>query len=81
MDRLHRYNRLPVIRHLTMRPRLALVTVGGILLWALLPYGSRNVTRMLISWDFAVGLYLVLVAVMMTQSDTDKIRRACGGGG
>jgi uncharacterized membrane protein len=75
---IHLLEKIPVIRHFSARPRLAFVTVAGLLMWGLLPYGSRDVTRALIAWDSAVGLYLILVAFMMRHSNPERIRRRAG---
>lgn len=67
-------DRLPIFRHLKARPRLAAVTILGILLWFLLPRSELDMNRTLIAWDSAIGLYLVLVTIMMVQSNPDRIR-------
>jgi len=63
-----------MIKYMKARPRLALATTLGCVLWFLLPTSLREATRLLIAWDVTTGLYLALVTFMISQSDTSKIR-------
>lgn len=58
----------------TLRPRLLIGIVAGLLVGLLLP-DTRLSARLLVAWDVATGLYLVLVAAMMARSDYDGIQR------
>ncbi|MDV2998722.1 MAG: hypothetical protein N5P05_000328 [Chroococcopsis gigantea SAG 12.99] len=60
--------------NLRVRPRLAIACAIGILLHSLLPQDWRMVTKLLISWDGGVFIYLCLVVLMMYKSDNAMIR-------
>jgi len=62
---------------LLARPRLLISIVVGVIVGVLLPYFSdlRGVTRLLVSWDIGVALYLVLAFWMIAHSGPDHIRR------
>lgn len=64
-----------ILRHFAVRPRLTLsAIVAVIVFFLLLPGHWRTVTKLLTAWDSGVLLYLILVAVMMAQSDATTIR-------
>ena len=63
-----------MIRNVKARPRLTFAIIIGFLLWFILPDSWRQATRLLISWDVAISLYLILATWMIMQSDTSKIR-------
>ena len=63
-----------MIKHLKAHPRLLIAYLVGIISWLLLPDTFRNTTRLLIAWDIATGLYLILVISMIIQSDTRRIK-------
>ncbi len=67
-------HKLPVIRYIRLRPRLVIATIFGYFLWILLPDEWRNTTRLLVSWDSGICLYLALAITMMVHSNHDKIR-------
>jgi uncharacterized membrane protein len=48
--------------------------LAGGLLWLLLPHDWRPTTRLLVAWDCATGLYLMMALVMMARSNIDRIR-------
>src|SRR5207245_542055 len=54
--------------------RLFLSVILGLVLLAALPGEWRLATRVLLSWDIAVGFYLVLVYSLMTHADVNHIR-------
>ncbi len=56
------------------QPRLVIAVLLGGLLWFWLPYGWRPGTRILVAWDFATGVYLLLALLMMARSGIDQIR-------
>jgi uncharacterized membrane protein len=57
------------------RPRTFLSIAIGIVAFFLLPGSLRLVTRLLISWDIFIALYLVLVYTMMLRSGLAYIKR------
>jgi len=59
-------------RQIRTQPRLAIAFVTGGFVSALAP--GAWATRLLLGWDCAAGLYLVLALVMMARSDIKKIR-------
>jgi uncharacterized membrane protein len=63
------------VRVVYARPRTFISMVFGIVAFLLLPSSLRLVTRLLISWDIFVALYLVLVYAMMLRSGLKRIRR------
>ena len=64
-----------LIAQLRVRPRL-LVAIGvGIAAGVLLPESIRGVTRLLLAWNTAVWLYLILVAKLMRHPDHGHLRR------
>ncbi|QEH35881.1 hypothetical protein OJF2_44380 [Aquisphaera giovannonii] len=62
------------VRFLKAQPRFFTAVAVGAVLWFLLPHGWRGSTRLLVTWDCATGLYLVLAAVMMARSDIGSMR-------
>jgi uncharacterized membrane protein len=63
------------VRLVYARPRTFFSIVIGILAFFLLPGSLRLATRLLISWDIFVTLYLALAYVMMFRSGLAHIRR------
>src|SRR5260370_16921987 len=63
------------VRVVYARPRLFASVAIGIVAFLLLPGSLRLVTRLLISWDIFVTVYLVLAYVMMFRCDHSHIRR------
>src|SRR5947199_296195 len=63
------------IRVIEARPRLFLCIAIGIVLALIQPHDWRLATRLLIAWNGAVTLYLILGARMMMQADNLSIRR------
>jgi uncharacterized membrane protein len=62
------------VRLLKGQPRFFTAVLVGILLWFFLPYVWRTSTRLLVAWDCATGLYLILAVVMMARSDIEQVR-------
>ena len=67
--------RTPLRRVLTARPRLYLSTLIGIGVGALLPLHMSAALRVLIGWNVASWLYLVLAFIMMLRSSPRQLRR------
>jgi uncharacterized membrane protein len=66
--------RAPLVSPIKAQPRLFGAAAFGGLLWFLLPREMRTMTRLLIAWDCATGLYLILAVMMMVRSNIDRIR-------
>jgi uncharacterized membrane protein len=62
------------LNFLKAQPRLFTAALVGGLVWLLLPRGWWEATRMLLAWDCATGLYLLLAVSMMARSNIDRIR-------
>jgi uncharacterized membrane protein len=63
------------VRVVVARPRTFISIAVGIVAFFLLPGSLRLVTRLLISWDIFVALYLVLVCTLVFGSGLAHIRR------
>lgn len=61
--------------HLLARPRLTTALAAGIIVGFVVPGSHTWVTRALIGWNFAVWLYLVLIAVLLLRADHVRSRR------
>jgi len=57
------------------RPRLIIGMAAGVAVGAVLPWHWGTVTRVLVGWNAAVWLYLVLVGWLMIRSSHVDIRR------
>jgi uncharacterized membrane protein len=66
---------VPLVPHLSVRPRLYAAAFVGLLCAFVLPDTLRWTTRGLLGWNVTVWLYLLLVAVMMLRADHGHIRR------
>jgi uncharacterized membrane protein len=73
MSALH--SRLTFGDLLRARPRLYISLVLGALVTALLSEPLRLPVRLLIGWNIAITLYLVLAVIMMTRSSEQQVRR------
>ena len=62
------------LKYFQAQPRLFAAILGGVALEVFLPRGWREVTRLLIAWDCATGLYLLMALEMMVRSNIDEIR-------
>jgi uncharacterized membrane protein len=60
--------------HFQARPRLYIAAFAGLAVAVLLPQAPRWITRVLVGWNSAVWLYLVLIAVMMLRADHHRLR-------
>ena len=65
-------HRIPVVRMLAIRPRLAFAMLVGVVTGLLLPDDWRPITKLLTAWDLGIALYLVLAAGMMHSSDNAR---------
>ena len=67
----------PVLRHFFARPRLVLSIVAGISVYLLAPqqFTGEGATRLLVSWNVAVCLYLALAGAMMANASGATIRQ------
>jgi uncharacterized membrane protein len=63
------------VRVIYARPRTFISIAIGIVAFFLLPGSLRLVTRLLISWDISVALYLILVYALVFRSGLAHIRR------
>jgi uncharacterized membrane protein len=63
------------MRLIQARPRLFLCIAIGVVLGLIQPHDWRLATRLLIAWNGAIVLYLVLGANMMMRADKLSIRR------
>ena len=69
-DFLLRFRKMPKpVRVVYARPRTFLSIAIGIAAFFFLPGSLRLVTRLLISWDIFIALYLLLVYGMVLRSD------------
>jgi uncharacterized membrane protein len=62
------------VKLLQAQPRFFTSALVGALLWFLVPRDWRPSTRLLVAWDCASGLYLILAVVMMVRSNIARIR-------
>ncbi|KAB2965418.1 DUF1345 domain-containing protein [Zoogloea sp.] len=64
-----------LVRQLQARPRLFLSITLGVLIYLLLPGETvhRETTRLLLSWNGGVGLYLALAAVMVARATPEQM--------
>jgi uncharacterized membrane protein len=70
-----RHERALPVRLIQARPRLFVCIALGIVTALLLPHDWHLATRLLIAWNGAIILYLILGAHMMMQADRLSIRR------
>ena len=71
------WKKWPFVQQIHSRPRLFFALILGVGLYLVLPslLLVGDTTRFLLSWNAAVGLYLLLAGFMMAQSSPEKIRR------
>ncbi len=64
------------VRHVHAQPRLFISAAAGIATYLFLPHAwsSQCVTRIIIGWNAAACLYLVLVAIMAVRATKERIR-------
>ena len=78
-DNLARFQRMPkFLRIVYARPRFFMSIAVGLVLLFLLPTSLRAVTRLLLAWDIAVALYLMLAYVPAFLGGPHYIRRIAG---
>jgi uncharacterized membrane protein len=66
------------VKFLKAQPRFFTAVLVGVLLWVMLPRDWRASTILLVAWDCATGLYLIMAVVMMARSNIDQIRYRAG---
>ncbi len=64
-----------ITSHLSVRPRMMIAAVVGLLTFAMVPATLSVTTRCLLGWNAAVWLYLVLIGVMMLRADHERVRQ------
>ena len=75
-EHLLRFRKMPKpVRVVYARPRTFMSIAIGIAAFFVLPGSLRLVTRLLISWDIFITLYLLLVYAMVLRSGLPHIRR------
>ena len=62
------------VKLLQAQPRFFIAALVGALLWVLLPRDLRVSTRLLVAWDCATALYLIMALVMIAGSNINRIR-------
>ncbi len=65
----------PVRQLIHYRPRLAFSMIAGLAIALALPSHLQLVTRLLVGWNTAVWMYLVLIAWLMMRSTPEQVRR------
>ena len=72
----HPLARLPLLRHLHLRPRLWSSVVTGSLAASLLPadWIGEPLTRGLIGWNVGASIYLMTTFVMMARATSESMR-------
>ena len=63
------------VRFVRARRRLSGSIVVGLVSFFLLPQSWMIVTRLLVAWDIAIALFLILAYAMMWQTDMSHIKR------
>jgi uncharacterized membrane protein len=65
------------IRIIRTRPRLFISIGVGLVVAAILFVATdwRAATKLLVSWDIGVGLYLALAAILVARSDVHRLKR------
>lgn len=66
---------LPGMRHVLARPRLLSCLLIGIISFVFWPAGWHLPTRLLVSWNLATWLYIVLALIMMARASEATIQR------
>src|SRR3954447_26581060 len=75
-EHLLRFRKMPVpVRFVYARPRTFIAVAIGIVAFFLLPDSLRLVTRLLMSWDGFITVYLTLVYIMIFRCELSHIRR------
>jgi uncharacterized membrane protein len=62
------------VKFLKAQPRFLTAALAGVLVWLILPRHGRPSTQLLVAWDCATGLYLLMALIMMSRSNITKIR-------
>ena len=67
--------RWPFLGAVSSRPRLLLSTLAGVVSWLMWPGAWTGTTRLVLSWDVAAFLYLVLAWAMFARSTNEDLHR------
>ena len=67
--------KIPVIRHITARPRLAVSVLIGVIVFALFAPTQNWPTRLLVSWNAMILPYLVMAGIMMAGASDATMRK------
>jgi uncharacterized membrane protein len=66
---------MPILKSLLLdRPRLLAAALVGVVLATLLPHPLRPLVRVLLGWNIATWLYLLLIWIMMARADAARVR-------
>jgi uncharacterized membrane protein len=65
-------------RQIKAHARLLVAIAVGLLVWLLLPAATGAITRVLVGWNAAIWLFLLLALQMMYGATADDIRRRAG---
>ncbi len=58
------------------RPRLWIALILGAIVAACVPFSLRPLLRVLLGWNIAVWLYLILIWIMMAQANAARVRES-----
>ena len=72
-----KWQRTTPLRHVRARPRLFIAAAFALAIGLLLPHdiAPHRVTRVLIAWNGAIWLYVLLAAIMMVRSSEHHMRQ------
>lgn len=65
----------PIIRNIFARPRLLFCTIAGVVVFLLEPQHYHMSTRLLVAWNLATWMYIVLALIMMGQATEHSMKR------
>ncbi len=64
-----------IARIFMARRRLLVSVAAGVLLFAVLPWQLRLVTRLLIAWDLTAAIYVAFAFIMIARSTVETCHR------
>jgi uncharacterized membrane protein len=67
-----------LLRQIKAHARLLVAAVAGVIIWIALPSEAGEITRMLIGWNAAIWLFLLLALQMMYGATPQDIKRRAG---
>lgn len=71
----HFRNKSPAVRFILARKRLIISITAGLIALLLWPSAWRTVTRLIMSWDVAIALYITFAFAAFATTDHTHIRR------